>query len=384
MEQVSALSSVSADNGNCAFTITYTSGDAERVLMNRGIAEQVVEQVQAFIAEVRSRYSELLPFGLKGRSPDAETLNSVVTGYRLLWQGDWAQGWKLHALRWVIGQTEGKRRCLQDPRFCQAAMWNGEPLRGKRILLFCEQGYGDGVQFIRFAGMLVEKGAYVMGYAPRSIAGLWKTAGMHEVVTGRVDADYRVSVMDLPFLLGITPENVPSAPYLSVPDGANFALQNQPTGKLKVGLVWAGNPKYGRDRDRSAPLPVFAPLFTLRNISWYSLQHGSGRHDLEAYGFRDTVEDIGERVLTWSDTTAAIAQMDLVISVDTAVAHVAGAMGKPVWLALDTEACWRWMTDKEETVWYPSMRLFRQTEAGNWARPIEKMKNELASKATQP
>jgi hypothetical protein len=302
-------------------------------------------------------------------------------GYMLLLRGQWTEGWREHRWRWRLDQRQYRQYQLWP--WTQMYEWDGSSLHGKSILLCNEQGNGDLFQFIRFAKLLGGQGAHVVVGCPSEMAKVIATApGVQRVMTWYWPwnkCDWKASVMDLPYFLKVSRQSIETGPYLSVPAGAEWPLKNQGTGKLKIGLCWAGSPTYGNDRWRSAPLNAFASLFTVPHVAWYSLQHGERSNDLQTCGLTDAVEDIGGQVKNWSETAAAVEQMDLIISVDTAVAHLAGAVGKPVWLLLGQQPCWRWGVEQDRTVWYPSMRLFRQAGAEGWAGLIERVQGHLLS-----
>lgn len=291
-------------------------------------------------------------------------------GYVLLLRGQWAEGWSEHRWHWGLDQLDYRR--YQGWPYTQMYEWDGSSLDGKSILLCNEQGSGDLFQFIRFAKVLGDQGAHLVVLCRPDMAGIVATApGVSRVITRYWPwnrCDWKASVLDLPHFLKVSRQSVSTAPYLSVPAGARWPLKKQGAGKLKIGLCWAGSPTYGNDQYRTAPFSAFAPLFTLPGIEWYSLQHGERSKDLATSELTQAVEDIGGQVKDWSETAAAIQQMDLIISVDTAVAHLAGAMGKPAWLLLGQRPCWRWGLEQQSSVWYSSMKLFRRVGADGWAR----------------
>ena len=278
----------------------------------------------------------------------------------LLRRGRFAEGWAAQEWRWKL------------PEFTPlgaAPPWRGEDPSGRTILLTTEQGYGDTVHFVRFAATLAARGArVVLRVAPPLLRLMQGVAGLAEVVSDAVpppSADFEVSLLSLPHWLGVT-EIPPQAPYLSAQPSRSWPSPC-------IGLVWAGaahSAIYAPvDRRRSLRPEQLAPLMALPAITWVSLQK-----DLPIPA---GIEDGLAEAKDFADTAAVIAGLDLVISVDTAVAHLAAAMGKPVWLLSRFDACWRWMTDREDSPWYPTLRLFRQERAGEWGPVLERVAEEL-------
>jgi hypothetical protein len=278
----------------------------------------------------------------------------------------------------VLGQRQNRAYVLENqPR------WDGKPTE-KRVLIFCEQGNGDAIQFARYH-------RFVRALAPNTV--VWATPALielfrrHEPIfeggkegnpTGTFDL--WVPNVSLPLVLGMaTYEQVPPAPYLTAsPELARrWAARIKPTPRLKVGLVWQGSVTNSRDKLRSIPHERFRTLADLP-IDLYSLQVPT-KPD-QTYDFCD---NIAAEIQTFDDTAAIVAQLDLVISVDTAVAHLAGALGKPVWLLLNHHGEWRWLRGRDDTPWYATARLFRQTEPGNWIEVLTRVHDALAPLARQ-
>ncbi len=240
-------------------------------------------------------------------------------------------------------------------------LWTWQPLTGKKILLLAEQGLGDTIQFIRYADLLIAKGAAeVLVECPVSLAKLIATVpGVGQVITTGQPLppfDFYVPMLSLPQRLVTMASTIPgTVPYLRSDDVLpNFFLRSVP----HVGVVWAGNPLHPNDQNRSMPIETLSCLEAFESIEFVSLQR-----DLEApYWFAD----VRPQMVDFAYTAAIIMQLDLVITVDTSIAHLAGALGKPVWLLLPFAPDWRWMMDREDSPWYPTARLFRQTEPGDW------------------
>jgi tetratricopeptide (TPR) repeat protein len=289
----------------------------------------------------------------------------------LLLQGDYARGWQEYEWRWKRETFSSPRRAFKQPQ------WKGEPLEGAVILLHAEQGLGDTLQFIRYAPLVAQRGGTVI---------LEVQPGLHrllEHLTGvsvclrqgepLPDFRYHCPLMSLPSVFGTTMESIPHVH--SVWNSDSSPAQVTP-GSLRVGLAWAGNPGHLRDRLRSLSLKEFVPLLDGDSVSFVSLQIGEAAAQVAEQEFPFSMVDTSTDLC---DTAALIAGLDLVITVDTSIAHLAGSMGKPVWILLATLPDWRWGLHSETTPWYPSARLFRQTQPGSWEDPITKIASELAA-----
>ncbi len=295
----------------------------------------------------------------------------------LLQAGRWEEGWKEYEYRW--GRKKMPQRQFAQPR------WDGSPLNGRTVLAWCEQGLGDAIQFVRFAGLLAEQGARVVLECPQKLVGLFSTCrGIERVVAERQELppfDVQVPLMSLPGLLGVTPERVPgSEPYLWAEPGRVEAWRQRlgASEKVRVGIAWQGNPRFVWDRWRSAPLRAFAALAEVDGVELISLQQGPGSEQLAELRGRFAVTRLeGLDREGFLDTAAVMKCLDLVVCVDTAAGHLAGALGVPVWLALAAVADWRWLREREDTPWYPGMRLWRQRQLGEWDETFAQIGKEL-------
>ena len=239
-------------------------------------------------------------------------------------------------------------------------------LQGQTILLFAEQGLGDTLQFIRYAPLVKQHGATVIVRCQGPLLRLLATcAGIDRLVlagTALPPFDVQAPLLSLPrifrTILATIPANIP---YLCRPRIGGLAAAIERRRGFKVGIAWQGNPEHKRDRWRSVPLLAFAPLAGVLGVRLVSLQKGPGREQLPDLADRLGVLDLADRLEDFADTAAVLVNLDLVITVDTAVAHLAGALGIPVWVALPLVPDWRWLLEREDSPWYPSMRLFRQT-----------------------
>lgn len=294
--------------------------------------------------------------------------------------GEYGPGWEGFALRnRVAGRPEPS---IHDgvPR------WNGEPLKGCAIILLAEQGLGDTIQFARFASMLAADGANVFLYCDAALQDILKTVPGVSSVLGAddrlPDLDYQVSMLDLPGRLGITSASIRCRkPYLTVPASvkAVAAVQlGKKTAKRRVGLVWAGNPGHKSDHKRSMRLQDFCPLLGDPDTTFYSLQIGEAREQLHEIPEDIRPREIFEAPIPLAEVAGIITELDLLITVDTGLAHLAGALGVPVWTLISHVPDWRWMLDREDTDWYASMRLFRQSEIGNWSGVIDHVRCRMS------
>ncbi|MEC4896140.1 MAG: tetratricopeptide repeat protein, partial [Oscillatoria sp. PMC 1050.18] len=288
--------------------------------------------------------------------------------------GDFATGFAEYEWRWLI--VENQKRDFTQPQ------WDGSSLAGKTILLYGEQGFGDTIQFSRYISLVKERGArriVVECYDP--LVRLIATVGgvSHVVAKGAElpNFDVQISLMSLPHIFGTTLETVPNkVPYLSplsekAPDGENKTNPN-----LKVGIAWAGNPNNRIDSKRSCQLKDFQSLLDIADVEFYNLQKWQSEADTKQLS-QLPIEDLSNSLEDFADTANAIAKLDLVITVDTAVAHLAGALGKPVWVLLSFAPDWRWMLERKDSPWYPTMQLFRQPKAGDWESVFTQVKQEL-------
>lgn len=303
----------------------------------------------------------------------------------LIWllEGKLTEGWAEYEWRWKCPE-------LPERPFTQP-LWDGSPLTGRTLLLHAEQGLGDTLQFIRYAPLAAERGARIVVACQRPLLPL---LGRMPGVAGWVAQgdplppfDLHAPLMSLPRIFGTTLENVPAAtPYLS----ADPALVERWRGELaaiegfRIGIAWQGSRNYRRDRYRSVPLEKFAPLAEVPGVRLISLQKGPGAEQVAALAGRFEVVDLSERLDTaggaFMDTAAVMTLVDLVITTDTAVPHLAGALGVPVWVALSSNPDWRWLLDRDDSPWYPTMRLFRQSHRGEWSDVFERMAAALAER----
>ncbi|MGE3907622.1 MAG: glycosyltransferase family 9 protein, partial [Reyranellaceae bacterium] len=274
------------------------------------------------------------------------------------------------------------------PRGFSQPAWQGEPLAGKTLLLCSEQGAGDAIMFMRYLPLLRERGATVIVECLPPLRRLFEhLAGVADVVVKGEKLppfDLHVAPIDLPLLFGTTVDTVPAdVPYLPwpTPEDEPAVRLEAPSGR-RIGLVWAGNPSHRHDRWRSIhDVRLLAPLFDVPKTVFYNLQFGARANDFVLAGLGHRIVRLGdERIVDFWHLAGFVKQMDLVISVDTAVCHLAGALGVPTWTLLAYGGEWRWMGEREDSPWYPTMRLFRQKVRNDWPETIARAAQALRAR----
>ena len=302
---------------------------------------------------------------------------SILTGRCCCFcSGDFEKGWSEYEWRW---------RCSTVlPRPFPQPLWQGEPLDGRTILLHAEQGLGDTLQFVRYAPMVKQRGAEVIVSCQKPLLSLLKSCPGIDSLLPQASVvpqfDVQASLMSIPSIFGTTLATIPSeVPYLS----ANADLAEHWRERLrslqgfKIGINWRGRPGNPSERHRGIPLRAFAPLARLPGVRLISLQKGPGWEEIAAAAENVPVVDLGraldEAAGPFMDTAAIMHNLDLVITSDTVIAHLAGALGVPVWVALPFVPDWRWLLEREDSPWYPTMRLFRQKRPGEWDEVFERI-----------
>jgi tetratricopeptide (TPR) repeat protein len=311
--------------------------------------------------------------------------NLALTQLRL---GDWERGWTGYEARWRFREVHRAPRDFAQPR------WRGEPLEGRRILLHAEQGLGDTIQFCRYATLVAARGGFPILEVQAPAEGLLRSlalfqCGGAEIVTrgGKLPAfALECPLLSLPAVFETTVDTVPwSGAYL----GANAELTERKHAEfpnvalawpgLRVGIAWAGNPRYRTDVQRSVDLSTLLPLLRMAGVTWISLQKGPAAEQLLGVPQDLFVWNGSSNDADLAETAALMVTLDLVITTDTCIAHLAGAMGKPLWILLPHLGDWRWMQKTERTPWYPSARLIRQDSAGNWAPVVAQVVRDLGA-----
>ena len=282
--------------------------------------------------------------------------------------GDYPAGFADYESRWLQPHLKPHRATLNAPE------WDGADPRGKVILAVGEQGFGDSIMFARYLPLLAARGAQPVLVAQTELealmAGLAGPVRIHPNGTALPPIDAYCHLGTLPLRFGATIDTVPGAPYLAA-DPARTARWRERLGprdgRLRVGLVWAGRSSFAEDRNRSPRLGALAPLLAVEGVAFYGLQMGDGRADLAGFAAPAGFTDLGAGIGDFADTAAIMASLDLVISSCTAPAHLAGALGRPLWVLLSDAADWRWLRGRADSPWYPTARLFRQTRLGDWS-----------------
>jgi tetratricopeptide (TPR) repeat protein len=336
---------------------------------NLGNAFRDLRQLDAAIASYR-RAIELRP-----DFPDAH--HNVALA--LLAQGDLAAGWAEYEWRWKTSQLSEADRGFTQPQ------WRGEPAEGQTLLIHAEQGFGDTIQFCRFAALAAARGfRIILEVQPPLVLLLRGFPGVDRVLHRGGDLpafDLHCPMFSLPLALGTTLSTIPVAPSYLTADGVlaegwRSRLASVSGPGPRIGVAWAGKPSNLADPRRSIAPARLAPLFALPAVQFVSLQHAGPQPPVNV-----SLVDFMDEVSDFADTAALIANLDLVISVDTAVAHLAAALGKPVWLLDRFDACWRWLDGRRDSPWYPSLRLYRQQRPGDWEAVLAEVTHDLRSLA---
>jgi hypothetical protein len=260
--------------------------------------------------------------------------------------------------------------------------WSGENLAGRTLLIYDEQGLGDAIHFARYVPLAARAGGKVVFAVRPALRRLFSCLEGISLVSVEEELppfDLHCPLLTLARFYGPSQDvPPPPAPYLTADDGEVARWKARLGAGPRVGLCWAGNPAYSRDRERSIPLDLLKPLFELQGIRWFNCQRDTRPADqplLHALGER--LAPIARDFHDFSDTAAALSALDLIISVDTSIIHLAGALGRPAWLMLPAVPDWRWLLGRDDSPWYPSLRLFRQTAPGDWAGVVERVRAEL-------
>ena len=295
-------------------------------------------------------------------------------GLACLMLGDYARGWRDYEHRWA---ARGK----QKPAFDQPE-WKGDPLNDRSLLLYTEQGFGDTMMFVRFAQQLGAANHRISLQCQSQLKRLFSAQPELEHVVTDDDPlptfDLHAPLMSLPHLMQLSRENdFHSQAYLSLDDLSIPRLPETKPGHKKVAITWCSAPQSEVTEKKSVPYSKFRRLFSTPNCTFYSVQVNADATAVADMNRRSNVHDLRENIRDFADTAGILSQTDLVISVDTATAHLAGALGKPTWLLLPYAADWRWRLHRTDTPWYPSMRLFRQDQPGNWDDLLEEINHCL-------
>ncbi len=346
------------------------AGDSARLLTNRAHALRRLDRLDEALADLQ-----------KAVAIDADFAEAQFElGLVELARGNFAAGWAAYERRWATRRFAVHRRDFKSP------LWTGaQPLQGRTILLHAEQGLGDTIQFVRYAALVRQRGAAVLLEVQPELKALIAAAGLGARVIARGDKlsafDLHCPLMSLPLACRTLTAQVPAAvPYLKASDAqaAQWAAR-LPAAARRIGIAWAGRRTHENDANRSIALSRLAPLLASTGAAFVSLQRDLGDEDRALLRRFDNVLDAGDALHDFTDTAAAIAALDAVISVDSAVAHLAGALGKPVLVLLPYAADFRWLRQRADSIWYPSATLFRQSRRGDWDGVIAGLCAHLAA-----
>ncbi|NKB44994.1 MAG: tetratricopeptide repeat protein [Alphaproteobacteria bacterium] len=294
----------------------------------------------------------------------------------LLRMGDYESGFEAYEWRWKLERSA--------PRKFDKPEWDGSALNGRTLFLYGEQGFGDAIQFARFIPELAKAHSteVILEVRPELVRLLeGQLSGIKQVVARGDDLpeyDCHLPLMSVPRILKAALDDVPNEPYLK-PKSGLVSIQSAPEGALNIGLAWAGSPTQANDRNRTFALNDLLPLLQLPQCKFYSLQKGDAAAEIDSLGISHAISPVGPILRDFADTSAVIEKLDLVITADTSVAHLTGAMGKPVWIALSVFHDWRYDAEGSISGWYPQAKVFRQETAGDWTRTFHSMATNLAS-----
>ncbi len=340
--------------------------DYAGAILNRGGAREALGDAAGALADFAEAHR------LDPAQPDAGFNTSLVH----LREGDYPRGFALYENRW-------RKPTGPFLRYPRETLWLGEEdVGGRTLLLHAEQGFGDTIQFCRFAADVVARGATVILQVQSALKRLAESLAGPAIVIGFDEPtppfDLHTPLMSLPLALKFSPEDVARRAYLAPPVdlAAIWKEGMEEIAGPRIGLAWSGNPGHENDHNRSMPLVSFTPLFDAP-ASFISLQKDYRAEDMVLLERGAPVLRFDDHLNDFCDTAALISGCDLVIAVDTAAAHLAGALGKPVWLLLPRFADWRWMSGRADSPWYPSARLFRQTEFGDWSGVVEAVREAI-------
>lgn len=423
-ERAHALASTPAHAGNLGYALVLAERDLERaerllraaaaagglgpqphrnlahLLMGWGRLEEAEREARAALAidpafpeagitlfqilRRQGRVAESLPAfedALRRAPQDAETHWNKAIAHLLL--GQYEAGWK--EAEWRFAASGYAASVFPFPR------WDGSPAPQSTLLVHHEQGFGDTLQFVRFLPQLRGRVGRVVLTCQAPLAGLLEgVEGADQVVVAHTDrpidveADLQVALLSLPGLVGARVDSIPPPPGLIVSPAirSRWAERIGPAaGGLRVGVCWQGNPEVRGDRYRSMPLDLLEPLTRVPGVRLLSLHKGVGQAHLAASPLCERIDDLGGELADFTDTAAALQSLDLFISTDTAVLHLAGTLGVPTWAMLFVDADWRWLTDRGDSPWYPSMTLFRQDRPGDWSGVVARVGAALAERA---
>jgi len=307
----------------------------------------------------------------------ASAMAHVSYGMALLFAGQYLEGWQHYSWRWKAPPPSEQPRPYPQP------IWRGQEVNGKRVLLYAEQGFGDTINFVRYAPLVAQRGAKVIVQCPPALVKLLaRTPGVESVISENDPLppfDFHASMMDLPMVFGTTLQTIPAqVPYLKcdpakVERWTTRLAADEPQGRpaMRIGLCWSGNPRRNQNRIRSIPLETLGPLGALGpHMRFISLQKGFSTRNTSVSHW---LTDYDDQLTDFDETAALMMNLDLILTVDTAIAHLAGALARPTWTMLCLGPDWRYMAGRADIPWYPTMKLIRQTRWNDWTPVVEQI-----------
>ncbi|WP_417793547.1 tetratricopeptide repeat protein [Terasakiella pusilla] len=335
------------------------------VLINLGIAYRYVQEIK----KSTSCFDAIL-----AKEPNHHDA-AYSLGFTYLLNGEYEKGWKYYESRWNATFSTSAPRNFKQP------MWDGNSLEGKRLLVHCEQGYGDTFQFIRFLPLLKKYNGLIIFETPKALEPLMFNFDVIDelVIRGddKPDFDVHIPLLSIPYVLNLGLSSISShTPYIKG-DGIPFDGLRLSPEKLNVGFVWTGSETFRHNHFRSMVFNEVKPLLDSENCKFHSLQVCENQESIADLLRQNQIQDLGTQFKNFLDTVRAIDQLDLIVTTDTAVAHLAGAMGKKTWILLHYTADFRWLLNREDSPWYPTARLYRQKELGNWKDVLNKVLKDL-------
>lgn len=295
-----------------------------------------------------------------------------------LMAGNFKKGFAEYDSRWQLEKS--------PPRPFPQPRWEGDSLQGKTLFIHREQGFGDALQFVRLIPAIKKRfgGTILLESQPELINLFHGMEGIDQHIPYGMNPpsfDVWIPLMSLGHILQVDEDNIPgTVPYLDAPKQSRFRVRPAPEGGLNIAIAWAGSPTHQNDRRRSVDLEQFLALFGHKDVTVFSLQKGKRSQDIKTIGATPLIIDAGSQIKDFSESAALIDQLDLIITVDTSLAHLAGGLGKETWVLLPYTPDWRWMLKREDSPWYPNMRLFRQDKPGDWDSAFKKLYQALAEK----
>jgi tetratricopeptide (TPR) repeat protein len=369
------------------FNLAIARDDPERVAQTEAVCRQLVEARPnlpeahnglGVALQRQNRLDEALASYRKASALQPGYVQSSVNeSLILLLLGRYEEAWPKYEWRRRLSTMRRVERTQP--------LWQGNEIASKTILLHSEQGFGDSLQFMRYVPLVAERARHVILEVPRALVRLAASLPIDNLTIVPNDltppaADLQCPLMGLPRIFGTRADSIPGrVPYLSprrpIVERWSKILGGDP--RLKVGIVWAGSIAHKGDRSRSIALERLAPLFALNGVAWHSLQVGPPAKDVDRLA-QGAIVDLSSRLGDFAETAGALLNLDLLVAVDTAVAHLGGALARPTWIMLPFAPDWRWMLEREDSPWYPTVRLFRQPSPGDWDSVIARIGRALA------